>query len=335
METRDIVVIGASAGGLEPLRRIVADLSPELPAAVFVVLHLPEGRPSQLPEILDRAGPLPCAAALDGEEIAPGRVYVARPGHHLMLEDGVVRLTQGPRENRHRPSVDALFRSAARVHGPRVIGVVLSGALDDGTAGLIAVKIRGGLAIVQDPAEAFSADMPRNAMRYLEVDEVLPTESIGPELNRRTREEVDGEGAEPPALTMIQETRIARLDPEELEGDNGPGAPSFFACPECHGGLREIQEGNLLRFRCRTGHAYSPETLLANQDEDIETALFIALRSIEERLSLRRRLLEQARARRLTRLADEWESRASELEKAARILTVLLQKKRPVAIPAP
>jgi two-component system, chemotaxis family, protein-glutamate methylesterase/glutaminase len=189
--------------------------------------------------------------------------------------------------------------------------------------------------IVQDPAEAFSADMPRNAMRYLEVDHVVPASALGATLNRLTREPVDGDGGEPAAPSMIQETRIARLEPEEIEGDEKPGIPSEFACPECHGGLREIQEGNLLRFRCRTGHAYSPETLLQTQDEDVERALFLSLRAIEERLALRRRLLDQARARRLDSLSREWETRTAELEKASRALSGLLRKKRTVPASSP
>jgi two-component system chemotaxis response regulator CheB len=328
MESRDIVVIGASAGGVEPLKRIASDLAPDLYAAVFVVLHLAANQKSVLAELLDGAGPLRAAVARDGEKIQRGRIYVAPPDVHLMLDDGSVRVTQGPPENRHRPSVDVLFRSAARFYGPRVIGVVLSGALDDGTAGLIAIKIRGGLAIVQDPAETFASDMPRNAMKYLQVDEVLRAAAIGPALNRLTHDGVDPLSAEPPTDDMIQETRIARLDPQAMEDEERPGVQSEFACPSCSGVLWEIQEGNLLRFRCRTGHAFSPETLIDAQDDGVERALYMAIRAIEERLSLRRRLIEQARRRQLETLASEWEAKANELEEAAESLRRLLLKRR-------
>ena len=327
MDTRDIVVLGASAGGVEPLRRIASDLDSDLPAAVFVVLHLPADQPSALSGILDKAGPLPAFTPEDGQAIERGRIYVAPPDVHLTLEPGIVRLFHGPRENRHRPSVDVLFRTAARAYGPRVIGGVLSGSLDDGTAGLVAVKIRGGVAVVQDPAEAFCADMPRNATRYIEVDHVAPAKAIGALLNRLTRVPVDSATAPPPSAEMIQETRIARLDLGEIENEDKPGVPSAVACPDCRGVLWEIQEGDLLRFRCRTGHAFSPETLLRAEDEGIERALWEALRALEERVSLRRRLVEQARERHLFSLAADFENRVSELERAATSLRALLLQK--------
>jgi two-component system chemotaxis response regulator CheB len=327
METRDIVVLGASAGGVEPLRRIASDLDAELPAGVFVVLHVSAEQPSALPAILSRAGRLPTVVPGDRDPIERGRIYVAPPDSHLILEPGIVRVSHGPQENRHRPSVDVLFRSAARAYGPRVTGVVLSGSLDDGTAGLVAVKIRGGIAVVQDPAEAFCADMPRNATRYIQADHVLPARAIGPLLNRLVLEQVDTATAAPPPAEMIQETKIARLDPGELDNENKPGVSSVVACPDCRGVLWEIQEGDLLRFRCRTGHAYSPETLLNAEDEGVEEALWEALRALEERVSLRRRLVQQARERHLYSLASDFEKRVSKLEKAALGLRGLLLQK--------
>ncbi|HKD19679.1 MAG TPA: chemotaxis protein CheB [Thermoanaerobaculia bacterium] len=327
METRDIILLGASAGGVEPLRRIASDLEPDLPASVFVVLHVSSDQPSALPEILNRAGPLPAFVPRDGQRVERGRIYVAPPDTHLILEPGVVRLAHGPRENRHRPSVDVLFRSAARAYGPRVTGVVLSGSLDDGTAGLIAIKIRGGVAVVQDPAEAFCADMPRNATRYIEVDHVLPARAIGPLLNHLVLEQVDPATAPPASPEMIQETKIARLDPGELDTENKPGVSSVVACPDCRGVLWEIQEGDLLRFRCRTGHAYSPETLLQAEDEGVEAALWEVLRALEERVSLRRRLVKQAKDRHLPSLASEFERRVSALERAAGGLRELLLRR--------
>jgi len=334
MITRDIVVLGASAGGVEPLRAIARELLPDLPASIFAVLHLAPDNPSVLAEILDRAGPLSAIVPEDGQKIERSRVYVAPPDKHLFVEDGHVRVLQGPKENRQRPSIDVLFRSAARVYGPRVVGVVLSGALDDGTAGLIAVKIRGGLAVVQEPAEAFSADMPRNAMRYLEPDYVLKAQEIGAVLNRLVLERVLPEDGEPPSDMMVDETRIARIDPQTLLRDDRPGVQSVIACPDCHGVLWEIQEGGLLRFRCRTGHAFSPETLISAETEQIEKALWEALRTLEERVALRRRLVRQAEERRLTSLAKHFKERLKETESLAETLReALLQRTGSVVIP--
>ena len=216
MTNRDVICIGASAGGLAPLTEILSRLPETLPAAVFVVLHMSPDNPSQLPQILDRAGRLKASAAVDGEEIQPGRVYVAVPDHHLLIERDRVRIVRGPRENRHRPSIDNLFRSAARFHGSHVIGVVLSGSLDDGTAGLIAIKVRGGVAVVQEPAEAFSSEMPRNAMRYLDVDHVKPAAKIGPLLGRLVGEPLET-GQPPVPDEMVQETKIANLELSAVE----------------------------------------------------------------------------------------------------------------------
>jgi two-component system, chemotaxis family, protein-glutamate methylesterase/glutaminase len=326
MTHRDIVVVGASAGGVEPLRQMAADLRPNLPAAVCVVLHISADQPSALAQVLDRAGPLPALAPEDGAPLEPGRIYVASPDRHLLVEPGRLRVIRGPRENRHRPAIDVLFRSAARAFGPRVIGVVLSGSLDDGTAGLVAVKVRGGVAVVQDPAEAFCADMPRSAMRYLEVDHVVPAAEVGKLLSRLVDEKVNVDEAPAPTEEMIQETRIAKFDQQFLNPVR-PGAQSVVACPDCRGVLWEIQEGDLLRFRCRTGHAFSPETLLSAQRDGVETALWEALRVIEERVALRRRLISQAKERRLDSLLQHFEERAREGERAvASLRRLLLQR---------
>ncbi|HEY2798010.1 MAG TPA: chemotaxis protein CheB [Thermoanaerobaculia bacterium] len=329
MATRDVIVVGASAGGVAPLRRMAADLPHDLPASVFVVLHTTPGQPSALPQLLDRDGPLPAASAQDGQTIEPGRLYVAPPDLQLLLEPGRLRAVLGPTENRHRPSVDVLFRSAARAYGPRVVGVVLSGALDDGTAGLIAVKIQGGLAVVQDPAEAFCDGMPRSAMRYLDVDHVVPASSLGALLGRLARERVDVGEAPAPSREMVFETRVASLDPttQTERDEDRPGIQSVVACPDCGGVLREIQEGDLLRFRCRTGHAYSPETMLEAGREGVERALWEALRTIEERLALRRRLVRQAKERRLDSLVRHFEEQALETQGTVESLRELLLQK--------
>jgi two-component system, chemotaxis family, protein-glutamate methylesterase/glutaminase len=329
MANRDVIVVGASAGGVEPLRRMARSLPPNLPASVLVVLHVSPDQPSALAQVLDRAGPLRAVDAEDGAPLERGRIYVAVPDYHLLLEPNHIRVVTGPKENRNRPAVDVLFRSAAKVYGPRVVGVVLSGALDDGTAGLIAIKVRGGVAVVQDPAEAFTDGMPRSAMRYLEVDHVVPSPALGRLIGKLAGETVDVDDAPPPTPDMVSETRIAKLDPrsQDPNGETKPGVQSEVSCPDCRGVLWEIQEGDLLRFRCRTGHAYSPETLLQAEGEGIETALWEALRSIEERLALRRRLIEQARERRLHSLVKHFEEQANESEAAVQTLRKLLLQK--------
>jgi two-component system chemotaxis response regulator CheB len=328
---RDIVVMGASVGGVEALSQVVGSLPENFPGTVFAVLHIASDSESHLATILARAGRLPVEAAADGVKIRPGRAYVAIPDHHLLVKNGHMSVVRGPRENRHRPAIDPLFRTAAKAYGPRVVGVILTGSLDDGTAGMIAVKVRGGTTIVQDPAEAFSSGMPRSVMRYLEVDHVLPIAKIGSVLSDLAREPVSMEEAPPPSEEMVQETRIAELDPRALqsEDDEKPGVLAPVTCPDCHGNLWEIQEGDHVRFRCRVGHALSAGSMLAAHDDAVEQALWEALRSLEERIALRRRMLDQARERRLTNLTDHFERQLRTIEKQTESLRrVLLQNPR-------
>ncbi len=292
----DIIVVGASAGGVEALADLAGRLPADLPAAVFVVLHVPAYGTSVLPGILSRRGPLPAVHPTDGEQVQRGRIYVAPPDHHLLVEDGRVRLTRGPHENGHRPAVDALFRSAARAYGPRVIGVVLTGTLDDGTAGLQAVKRRGGLAVVQDPEDALFASMPRCAIEGVAVDHIAPLAGIGPTLVRLARQPAQAESKAPVTPELKEEVKVAEFDIKALE-TRREGKPSSYACPDCHGVLWEVEEDELLRFRCRVGHAFSPESLLASQSDALEDALWTALRALEESAALADRLSERADAR--------------------------------------
>jgi two-component system chemotaxis response regulator CheB len=278
MPDRDIVVVGASAGGVEALTSLVRALPGDLPASVFVVLHLPATGSSALPDILSRAGRLPASHAKDGEPIEQRRIYVAPPDYHLLLRAGHVRATRGPRENGHRPAVDPLFRSAAFEYANRVVGVVLSGALDDGTAGLLAVKSRGGVAIVQHPEDALYPRMPHNAIEHVEVDHVLPAADIGETLGRLAAEPATdpaGAGSD----DMQTKVELEGFSMEAIEGGH-PGRPSGFSCPDCNGVLWEIRDGGLVRFRCRVGHAWSPESLLTQQSESLEAALWVALRTL-------------------------------------------------------
>ena len=293
MAERNIIVIGCSVGGVEALQRLVAALPKDFPAAVFIVLHLAPQSTSVLPDILKRAGKLPAMHPRDGDIIRLGRIYVAPPDNHLMVEDGRVRVIHGPKENRHRPAIDPLFRSAARWYGPRVIGIVLTGSLDDGTAGLLSIKKAGGLTMVQDPEEAFCAEMPRRAMETFRVDHVQPLARLGELLRDLVPAEVADNGAGKTAR-LKKETQIAELDMNAIEDENRPGTPSPFACPECGGVLWEMDGEEMLRFRCRVGHAYTANSLSVEQTEAVEGALWAAMRALEEGASLARRMAERA-----------------------------------------
>lgn len=291
MRSKDIVVVGASSGGIDALKELAGGLPRDLRAAVFVTLHVAPYSLGILPEILERAGPLPVSNAKDWEQFEPGHVYIAPPDHHLLVEDsGHVRVTRGPRENRFRPAIDPLFRSAAHAYGPRVVGVILTGWLDDGTAGLWAVKERGGAAVVQHPDDAYAPAMPLNAIKRVEVDHIIPLKGIAPLLVRLTETPVDEEGGYPVSEEMETEVKIAREDNALASGIMKWGEPSVYACPECHGVLLQLNEGGNQRFRCHTGHAYSVDSLLAEFGEKTEESLWSAIRAIEESVLLMRHL---------------------------------------------
>ncbi|MEJ7617801.1 MAG: chemotaxis protein CheB [Pyrinomonadaceae bacterium] len=295
MPARDIVVVGASSGGIEALRTLVGGLPNDFPASLFVVLHVAPQSPGILADILERAGRLPAANARNGERMRPHRIYVASPDHHLVLEPGVVRVTRGPRENRFRPAVDPLFRSAAQVYGPRVTGVILTGGLDDGTAGLWAVKRLGGVAVVQDPQEALAPSMPESALRHVQVDYCLPLAQIAPLLVRLASEPMTEKGAQQVSEEMDIEVKIAKEDKALDIGVLKLGAPSHFTCPECHGVLLQLKEGERVRFRCHTGHAYSLDSLLAEIEEMIEESLWSSIRSIDENVMLLQQVAQHLR----------------------------------------
>jgi two-component system chemotaxis response regulator CheB len=309
---RDAIVVGASAGGIRTLKEMLRTVPADLPAAILAVVHIPTHSPSALPLVLSGSGPLPVKAAEDGEPLVKGIVYVAPADRHLLVERGRLRLTRGPRENRVRPCIDTLFRSAAVDLGPRVVGVVLSGVLDDGTAGLWAIKDRGGVAVVQDPAEAEFADMPKNALAHVEVDHVLRVGEIGPTLAAVTAEPVAGVTAAPPA--MAAETAIELKGNGLQQGVLQLGQPSPNSCPECHGSLIEIREGPIVRYRCHTGHAYSLQTLLGETEAAIEKSLWNTVRAIEERSFLLRTLERRARERGDDALADRLKTDAAREE---------------------
>lgn len=332
MPGHDIIVIGASAGGVEALMTVVRNLPADLPAAVFAVLHIPAQAPSLLDKILNRVGKLHTIQPNDHSPIQPGHIYVARPDHHLLIERGYVRVIRGPKENRHRPAIDPLFRSAAQVYGPRVIGVVLTGSLDDGTAGLYAIKQRGGLAVVQDPEDALYPSMPQSAITHVQVNYVLPLADIGATLAQLAHEPATQEGVYPVPDEMELETRIMEMDGATMQGTTRPGNPSIFSCPECKGVLYEIQDGDLMRFRCRTGHAFSAESVLVEQSEAIEDALYAALNTLEESVLLAQRMKRQADERGQEWLAQRFREKIEEAQARADIIRRVLLKDETIAV---
>jgi two-component system, chemotaxis family, protein-glutamate methylesterase/glutaminase len=321
MAHRDIVLVGASAGGVESLGRMVASLPEDLAATVLVVLHVPSEGTSLLPGILSRQGPLPAKHASAGDRLAHGRIYVAPPNRHLLLHDDQISLSRGPRENGHRPAVDPLFRSAARAVGPRAIGVILSGALDDGSAGLAAIKAHGGVTVAQDPDDALYPAMPANAIEHVGVDHVVAAATIGELLVTLTKEQVDNPG--PPDDATQVEVEMSKMAAGNAE-ERRPGRPSGFSCPDCNGVLWEVDEAEIFRFRCRVGHAWSPESLLAQQNDGIEAAMWIALRSLEERGALSRRLARAAEDRGHGITARRFHEQAQEAEHGAGLVRALL-----------
>ncbi|MEH2365621.1 chemotaxis protein CheB [Nostoc sp.] len=334
MLEHNIIVIGTSAGGVEALTYLVKHLPSNLNAAVIIVLHVSSQGTSVLPKILNRASNLPVSHALDSEAIVHGRIYVAPPNYHLLVERGYLRLTRGAKENRCRPAINPLFRSAARAYGQRAIAVLLTGVLDDGTAGLMAVKMRRGVAIVQNPDDALYADMPRNAIENVEdIDHILPLSDIPSTLIALVNTPMEVQPENPVPSKMEFETEIAQLSLEAVENESErPGKPSTFGCPDCGGMLWEIEEGkegNLLRFRCRTGHAYSAETLLATQSDKVEDALWIAFRALEEKASLSHRMAARMEARNQTLAAQRFKEEAHSARQRSAIIREVLLKVDP------
>ena len=324
MEKRDIIIIGASAGGIGALSQLIGSLPKTLPASIFIVQHLAPYRFSNLPEILSRAGTLNASHPKDGQNIEIGKVYVAPPNQHLLLENNKILIKKGPKENRFRPSIDALMRSAAYYYGPRVIGIVLTGMLDDGTSGIWSIKRLGGMTIVQNPQEAEFSSMPENVLEYVDVDHILPINEISNLLIKVAGQAIKSEEIlkYPDTTNMKKEIDIAAdnkgLTSEALELGN----PSHFTCPECGGSLTEINEGKITRFRCHTGHAYSNEALLEEAATHIDTNLASALRSMNEFLILLNETIKKAKemgentkAKNLLNEANKLKDRTASLNK--------------------
>jgi two-component system chemotaxis response regulator CheB len=316
-----IVVIGASAGGIEALNELVRGLPADFGAPILLVLHIPADSPSLLAKILARAGSVKTKTADDGERMENGTLYVAPPDRHLLVDaDGTLRTPRGPRENRHRPSVDPLFRSAALAYGPNAIGVILSGTLDDGTSGLLAIQRLGGITVVQDPEDAAYPGMPKSAIANVDVDHVLPMREIANQLVVSLQEERSGGDGNGEVKQMELEKKMAEMDSKAMRGDDRPGQPSAFSCPDCGGVLWEIKDGEFVRFRCRVGHAYSPETMLAAQGDVLEEALWTAMKTLEESARLSKRLAAGERERGHEWMAERFDQKESEARDRADVI---------------
>jgi two-component system chemotaxis response regulator CheB len=290
MTRHDIIVLGTSLGGVEALVRLVRGLPAGLPAALYVVCHISSKEKSLLPQILARATALSVSQAEDGEPIHYGHISVAPPDRHLVLTLQGARLTHGPRENRHRPAIDPLFRTAARAFGERVIGVVLTGALSDGTAGLMAIRAAGGIAVVQDPAEAFAPSMPETARLIAGADYVVPLAEMPQLLTRLVQQPSEEDGGPNMIDPLDQMPERIEKNFEQQQSDARRGQLTVYTCPECGGCMWQVDEEKMTRFRCHTGHVYYGDALLAEQSEVLEAALWTAVRVFKEKTILSQQL---------------------------------------------
>jgi two-component system chemotaxis response regulator CheB len=319
MARHDLIVIGGSAGAVETIPVILRGLAADLPCAILITVHT--GRASTLPRVFDRASPLPCAHAADGEAIEPGKVLIAPPDYHLLVHKGHVRLSHGPRVNLVRPSIDELFRSAARAYGPRVVGVLVSGALDDGSVGMAVIKRHGGITIAQDPDEAVTQAMPANAIATGAVDYIASASEIAELLNEIVKEPISGEQLVEERGTSVPssnggETAIQR------EGD-----ASGLTCPECSGALWESEDSGVVMFRCRVGHSYSEESMVEAQGDSVEAALWAAIRALEERSELLGRMARRAEEGRRLRSAELFREGSASVMHKAEVLRDLLDER--------
>lgn len=318
-----IVVIGASAGGMNALREVVGQLKPEMNAAFFIVVHLSStGMGSFLVRRLQPLTSVPCSIALHNETIERNHIYFAPSNRHLIVNKGQIILGHGPAENRWRPSIDVLFRSAAAAYSTHVIGVVLTGFLHDGTSGMIAIKRSGGICIVQDPNEAEYPDMPMNVLDRVEVDYSVGLARIGAVITELLERKVTSMPAPPDVLA---EAEIAERTATGIENVHERGEKSAYACPDCGGGLWKIDDHGRSRYRCHVGHAYTEEDLLTKQGENLESTLWVALRMMEERSHLLRKMAnDNNRGNGLSRLAESYVQRAEELDKHINTLKEVL-----------
>lgn len=312
MTGHDIIAIGASAGGVTAILELVRRLPRDLPSSILITIHMRPESNSNLPTVIRRAGELEAVFPRFTEPLRHGYIYVAPPNLHMLLEDDHIRLEDGPRENGARPAVDPLFRSAAEAVGPRLIGVILSGSMDDGTGGMAAVKRLGGITIVQDPDEAEFDGMPRSAIENVQVDYVLPVAEIAPLLVSLV--------GKPAGPTLVSQEQS---NPQDNPGEHEEGWHLQFSCPDC-GGVMLPVEGGVLTFRCEVGHLYSPHMLLSEQSSHIEDALWTAIRALGEKARLSRQMAESMRQRGYTLSAERFETQAQTTEQHENTLKTLV-----------
>jgi two-component system, chemotaxis family, protein-glutamate methylesterase/glutaminase len=313
------IAIGGSAGAIPVLKRLIGQLPPDLNAPVFVAVHIgSEGR-NILADILDLCGPCPVRTAEEGAQVVPGTVYVAPADHHLLILDGAIRLGRGPRENMARPAIDPLFRSVAASHGPGALGVVLTGYLNDGVSGLASIKERGGLTVVQNPSDAEVPDMPLSALADVEVDYRAPSSDLPDLLTRLVAMPPDPAPASPVPPALRLEIDIALGRPCTTDVLESIADPVALSCPSCSGVLSQIH-GHPLRFRCQVGHAYSAQALSVQQEGALDEALRVALRIVEERVTLLTRMAADALAAGRQHTHDQFRAKAQELRSQADIL---------------
>ena len=317
MTGHDIIVMGASAGGLKALSAVLSELPADLGAAIFVVQHLAPDKKSILPKLLGDVSDLPVSSPADDEIFQTGHVYVAAPDYHLLLNGDRVRVLRGPQENRFRPSIDALFRSAARSCGSRVIGMVLTGYLDDGTVGLQTIKKRGGITVVQDPEEAEYPSMPRIALRYVKADHIVPIADAGALLIRLVAEPPAAQEDFPTTPAIEIESNIAEQvmnTKEFLENVEQIGERTTYTCPDCNGAIWQIGDEEPLKLRCHVGHSFTGEVFAEEQSQNIESALWTAIRIMEEKVTFSRQLAERKRKQKMLKEADAYEKEAHALD---------------------
>jgi two-component system chemotaxis response regulator CheB len=313
----DIIAIGGSAGSIDVLKTVCAAFPADLDAAVFIVVHVSAESQNLLAHIFGRATPLPATTAVEGERVQHGHIYVAPADHHLLVLDNHIRLGRGPRENRSRPAIDALFRSVAASYGSRAIAVVLSGYLNDGAAGLTAVKRCGGITVVQNPGDAQVPDMPNGALRASDIDYRASAQELGALLRTLAREPAEPGPATPDDIKL--EIDIALGRPAGPVNISRLGRPTALTCPACGGVMSEIKQPPL-RFRCQVGHAYSADVLAADQESAVDEAVRVALRIIEERLTLVEKMAVDARRSGMSSIAERHGTRAAEYRVYVRAL---------------
>jgi two-component system chemotaxis response regulator CheB len=320
MSNRDILAIGTSAGGVQALRFLASEMPHDFPASILVVIHLSAQFESQLDAILTQAGPLPARFAIDGMKIERGHFYIAPPNSHMLADGDELRLGHGPRENNSRPAIDPMLRSVALCCGPRAVGAVLTGTLGDGASGLCTLQQYGGLTVVQDPGDAAYAGMPEAALTKFRPDHVASLASM-PALFQHLAREPRGMASTPPSPELIFEVDLAKgKDTSSMSKMDEIGRRSFLACPDCHGVMWEIQEGDLLRYRCHVGHAFTAELMSLALDENLQRALSSGLRAMDERTALAAKLRKQAEDAGRPHLAESWGRKLVEYEREAEIL---------------